>query len=190
MPYMKIGSQFLYDNASGDIVGVKDPDGSELYFARVPSVGSFYDVSDQSASANTATPMECDTTDISSGVTMVSNSRITFSHAGIYNIQFSAQFKNVSNTSEYNVSIWFAKNTVNLDNSTTAVTVPKSHGGGDGLLVTAWNYFVEVAAGDFVQILWSTPSSDVSLEYAGPATTPTRPAIPSVIITVNGVSGL
>lgn len=188
MAYMKSGTNLLFSSTTGDIVGIKDPDGSELYFARIPHVGSFYDVSDQPASINTATPMECDTVDIANGVTMVSNSRITFSRAGIYNIQFSAQFKNVG-TGEQNVSVWFAKGGTNLENSTTDITIPKKHGSGDGLLVAAWNYFVQVVAGEYVQIMWSTPSTDVSVEYKATSVSPDRPAVPSVIVTVNEVDG-
>lgn len=33
MPYLKQGSQFLYDNTTGDIVGVRDDDGGDQYFA-------------------------------------------------------------------------------------------------------------------------------------------------------------
>ena len=32
--YMKQGGQWLYDHSTSDIVGVKDPDGSEFFFAR------------------------------------------------------------------------------------------------------------------------------------------------------------
>jgi len=36
MSFMKSGLPFLYDDVTGDIVGVKDPDGSEHFFARSP----------------------------------------------------------------------------------------------------------------------------------------------------------
>jgi hypothetical protein len=32
MPYMKSGTNLLFDNTTGDVVGIKDADGSELYF--------------------------------------------------------------------------------------------------------------------------------------------------------------
>jgi len=32
MPYMKAGTNFLFDNTTGDVVGIKDTDGGELYF--------------------------------------------------------------------------------------------------------------------------------------------------------------
>jgi hypothetical protein len=33
MPYLKQGTNFLYDNTTNDIVGVKDADGGEMYFS-------------------------------------------------------------------------------------------------------------------------------------------------------------
>jgi hypothetical protein len=32
MPYLKQGTNFLYDNTTNDIVGVRDADGGENYF--------------------------------------------------------------------------------------------------------------------------------------------------------------
>ena len=181
---------WLIDHAQQKYVGVKNPDGTELIWARSPYAASFQDLSNQSALGNNlATPMECDTTDFAIGVTMVDNSKITFSRAGYYNIQFSAQLQNVSNTSEYNVSIWLRNSVGDVANSCTDVTIPKKHGGGNGLLVAAWNLFIPASAGSHIQIMWSTPSTDVSLAYLGTRTSPVRPGVPSVIITVNEVDG-
>ena len=48
------GAPWLYDETTGDIVGVKDPDGSEFYWSRSARIGSFYDTTDQTNTANTA----------------------------------------------------------------------------------------------------------------------------------------
>ena len=192
MPYfMKTpGGPWLYNSTTGDFAGLKDPDGSELIFARAPHTGGFFDVSNQTALANTATPMEYDTTDFSHGVSVVSNSQITVTRASVYNIQFSAQFKNTDNSSEHNVSVWLALNGTNVANSNTQITLPRKHGGGDGLLVAAWNFFVTMNAGQYAQIIWSTPNTAVSIAYEGTLSTPTRPATPSVNLTVNEVNGI
>lgn len=189
MAYMKTTSPFLYDNSSGDIIGVKDPDGSELLFWRAPHLGSFTDLSIQSASANTATDMECDTTDISRGISMSANSRITVSRSAVYNIQFSAQIRNTGND-ERTVSIWLANASGNIADSNTFVTVPKKHAGDDGYVVAAWNYFVEMEAGTWVKLVWSVNGADVTLHYASDQVTPTRPKTPSVILTVVEVAPL
>lgn len=188
MAYMKQGFPWLYDNSSGDIVGVKDPDGSETYFARAPYIGAFYDVSLQAPAVDTAVPLECDTTDISRGVVMVSNSQITVARTATYNIAFSAQFENSSND-ERTISLWLRKQGSNVANSNTMLTIPKKHAGGNSYVVGAWNFFVDLEAGQQAQIMWSVNGAGVSVYYAGTQTTPTRPATPSVIITVNEVDG-
>ena len=188
MAYMKQGFPWLYDNSSGDIVGVKDPDGSETYFSRAPYIGAFYDVSLQPAAADTATVFECDTTDISRGVVMVDNTKITVARTATYNIAFSAQLQNAANE-ERTVSIWFRKQGSNLANSNTIVTIPRKHAGGNAFFVAAWNVFVDLEAGQYVEILWSVNGSDVSCLYTAAQSSPTRPATPSLIVTVNEVDG-
>ena len=182
------GSPWLYDQANGDIVGVKDPDGSEQLFARIPLVGSFHSNVLQTASINTATPMQFATTDISHGISVADNTKAVVTRTGIYNLQFSAQLRN-ADSQEANVDIWFRVNGVDVADSNTRITVPKSHAGGDGFVVAAWNIFLDMTEGQYAQIMWSTPDTDVSIYFANSLTSPTRPNIPSVIVTVNEVDG-
>jgi hypothetical protein len=145
--------------------------------------GSFYSTQDQtSAGANTANKMTLNTTDISNGVSIVSNSRITIANAGVYNIQFSAQLDKTDSGDDV-VDIWLCKNGSNVANSNTQTTLT----GNNGKHVAAWNFFVNAAAGDYYELCWSSPDAAVFLNYVAAASTPTRPAIPSVILTVNKV---
>lgn len=185
---LRPGSSFLYDSTTGDIVGVKDADGSELLFMRIPHTGSWLDLSDQTASADTATAMEFDTAVAESGITVVDSSKITVSRKARYNLQFSAQLVN-SDSAESTVSIWLKKGADSVANSTTDITVPKAHAGGNGAAVAAWNFFLDLEAGEYVQLMWSTTSADTSIQYTAARTTPTRPAVPSIILTVNEVDG-
>jgi hypothetical protein len=67
------------------------------------------------------------------------------------------------------------------------VSVPNSHGGTPGTIIAAWNYFVEAAAGDFYQLVWSTSDhTRVSIEFY-PAGSP-PPSAASAILTVNQVN--
>ena len=59
--------------------------------------------------------------------------------------------------------------------------------GNNGKHVAAWNFFVNAAAGDYFEICWHSSDTEVFINYIAAATTPTRPAIPSVILTVNKV---
>jgi hypothetical protein len=155
--------------------------------------GAFQDSTDQTATANTATVMTFNTTDYSNGVSIVSNSKITVAHAGIYNLQFSAQFQN-TDTQLHDVSIWLRQDAsgagTDVAGSTGLVSVPNSHGGVDGHVIAGWNYFVSLNANDFVEIWWSTTSTNVSIQAYGAGTSPTRPTTASVIATMSFVSNL
>lgn len=149
--------------------------------------GAFSDLVAQTASVNTATPMLLRTVDIQDGISVVDDSKVTVPQKGVYNVQFSAQFIN-SDSSAHAVDVWFNVNGLPLANSNTVLTVPSKHGSTDGHAVAAWNIFLELLKGDYVEIMWSTPVVYISLEYRAAATGPVRPAIPSVIATINHVS--
>jgi len=159
--------------------------------------GAFQDTTDQTATANTATVMTFNTTDFSNGVTVVTSggkaSRLTVSQAGLYNLQFSAQFQN-TDTQLHDVSIWLRKDSsgagVDIDGSTGLISVPNSHGGIDGHTISGWNYFVSLSANDFVEIWWSTPSTNVTIQAYAAGTSPTRPATASVVATLTFVSNI
>ena len=153
--------------------------------------GAFQDSTDQvAANTTTAYAVTFNTTDFSNGVTIASNSRITVADAGIWNLQFSIQFKNTSNDGQ-DVDIWFRKNGTNIDNSNSRFHLPQRKSSGDpSHLIAAMNFFVSLATNDYVEIMWRTTSTDVSIEHFGTSTSPTRPAVPSAIVTMSFVSNL
>ena len=127
--------------------------------------------------------MTYNTTDLSSGVSVVSTSRITIANAGIYNIEFSAQLqKNTGGDDQ--VDIWLSKNGTNVPNSNTTIMLHSN----PGYEVAAWNFLVNAAAGDYYQLYWSSADTTAVLHAASAGTNPTRPAIPSVILSVTQVS--
>jgi len=149
--------------------------------------GAFQDSTDQTAaSTTTAYAVTFNTTDYSSGVSVVSSSQITVRSAGIYNIQFSLQFANADNQIQ-DVDLWFRKNGSDVAGSNSKFSVPNRHGGTDGHLIAALNYYIQLAAGDYVQLMWSTTSTLVTIEQIPAQTSPTRPATPSAILTTNKV---
>jgi len=153
--------------------------------------GAFQDGTDQTA-ANTTTAyaITFDTTDFNNGVTLSNSSRLNVSQAGIYNIQFSVQFKNTTNDGQ-DVDIWFKKNGTNIDNSNSRFHLSQRKSSGDpSHLIAALNFFVSLAANDYVEIMWRPTSTSVSIEHFATSSTPTRPAVPSVIATVSFVSNL
>lgn len=188
------GSPFLYDSVTGDLVGLKDDDGSETLLMRIPDILTVLNLADKSATANTGVPIEFDTTYISRGLTLVGTTKITCRRKAIINLQFSFVFANTDTSSEHDVSVWLVKNgDVSVDGglqgTNTDITIPKPHGGVNGKAVAAWNYFIEVLPGDYFEVYFSAPSNLVKLEYTAPQTSPARPAMPSAIVTVAEVDG-
>ena len=147
----------------------------------------FSDTTTQSGSANTAYSMKFNTTDISHNISMVSDSRITVQNTGIYNLQFSAQLDNQSNTNEV-VDIWLAVTGSNIPNSTTTVAINKAQAGNIGKLVAAWNYMIPLSASQYVELKWNTHGGNIILLSTGSASNPDRPATPSVIATITQVA--
>lgn len=154
--------------------------GNKLY-----NFGQFYDTTTQSGSANTAHSMKVNTTDISSGVSVVDGTKIKVDNKGIYNVQFSTQLEQTTNGAS-DISIWLRKDGVNVTNSNTEITIEKVAGGGK--LVAAWNYMIQLNANQYVELVWSSNSANTQLHYHSTQTTPTRPATPSVIITVTQIA--
>ena len=153
--------------------------------------GAFQDSTDQTA-ANTTTAyaVTLNTTDFSNGVTLASGSRITVADAGIWNCQFSIQFKNTSNDGQ-DVDIWFRKNGTNIDNSNSRFHLSQRKSAGDpSHLIAAMNFFVSMDSADYIEIMWRTTSTAVSLEHFSTSTSPTRPAVPSAIVTMSFVSNI
>jgi hypothetical protein len=148
--------------------------------------GAFQDSTDQTAAdTTTAYAVTFNTTDFSNGVFLSNSSRLNVRNYGIYNIQFSLQYKNTSNDGQ-DVDIWFRKNGTNIDNSNSRFHLPQRKSAGDpSHLIAAMNFFVEMNAGDYAEIMWRTTSTSVSLEHFGTSTSPTRPSVPSAIVTVS-----
>lgn len=149
--------------------------------------GAFQDTTDQSAaSTTTAYAITLNTTDFSNGISVVSNSRITFATGGIYNIQFSIQFAN-DDAQIQDVDVWFRKNGTDIAGSNSKFSVQDKHGSVKGHLIAALNLYNQVAAGDYIELMWATTSTLVTIEHLPAQTSPTRPATPSVIVTANKV---
>lgn len=149
--------------------------------------GGFSSDVDQTGSITAGTAMTFTSTDVTDGVTLTSTSRLTVPVNGAYNVQFSAQFENVENTQEI-VTIWFRINGVDVPKSATNVTIPaRKTSNIYGYGVAAWNIFLDMTAGQYVEIVWLPTVATLTLQALPASTSPAYPAIPSVIATVNQV---
>ena len=126
---------------------------------------------------------------VSTSITGDLPSKVTVDYAGLYNMQFSFQFVN-TDTQIHDVDVWFRKNGTNISSSNSRFSVPNSHGGVDGNLIAALNFFLDMDPGDFIEIMWHTNDTNLSIQQLPTATTPTRPATPSAIVTMQYVSSL
>lgn len=150
--------------------------------------GAFSSDQDQTATANTATLMTFNTTDFSNQVS-INTSKITVENAGIYNLQFSAQFQN-TDTAFQDVYIWLRQNGTDIPGSTGFISIPNRHAGTDGHNIVGWNYFLSMAENDYVEIYWSVPNVAVTIQHLAASGTPTKPSTQSVVATLSFVSSL
>jgi len=153
--------------------------------------GAFQDSTDQvAANTTTAYPVTFNTTDFANGVTIASGSRITVADAGIWNLQFSIQFTNTTNSSQ-DVDVWFRVNGTNVANSNSRFGfAPRKSPGDPYHTIAAMNYFVSLNATNYVEIMWRPTDTGVSIEQYAAGTSPTRPAVPSAIVTMSFVSNI
>ena len=153
--------------------------------------GAFQDSTDQTAASTTAAyAVTFNTTDFSNGVTLASGSRLTVADAGIWNCQFSIQFKNTTNDTQ-DTEIWFRKNGTNIANSNSRFNLsPRKSSGDPSHLVAALNFFVSMNSTDYLEIMWRVSDVGVSIEHYAAGTSPTRPATPSAIVTMSFVSNI
>lgn len=149
--------------------------------------GAFSSDTDQTGSVTSGTAMTFTSTDIADGVTLASGSHLVVPTDGIFNLQFSAQLKNTTNAQE-DATIWFRINSIDVPNSATQITVPARKSAGIfGYAVASWNIFLDMNAGDYVQIIWLPTSTSITVEALPSSVSPAYPAIPSVIATMNQV---
>jgi len=148
--------------------------------------GSFYDTTTQTATTiNTAKAITFNSTDLSNGVFIgTPTSRIIVDTEGIYNFDTSFQLdKTTGGTDEF--YFWFRLNGTDVPDSASQITIQ----GNDAEIFASLNYFFDLKAGDYVEMMFSTTS--LSVELLSVVATPPVPAIPSIILTVsNNIGGV
>ena len=143
------------------------------------------------ASASTALAIPFDTTDASNQIALdpLDNTKIIFALSGYYNIQFSIQLINATNSID-NVTLWFRQNTIDIPNTAGIVSVPSKHAGGIGAAIISWNLIVAVNAGDNIQLMMASNTGNTVAATYPPGVAPVHPASPSVILTATFASAL
>jgi len=148
--------------------------------------GSFYDTTNQlNPTASIARPININSTSVSSGVSIQGGNRITVDHDGVYNIQFSLQLIKTDSGND-DADIWLRYNGVDVPFSNTMVTLIGNGGKG----IAAWNFVQTMTASSYCQIYWSSGDSNLTIYATASQINPTRPATPSIIVTVDKISSI
>jgi len=153
--------------------------------------GCFTNNTDQtSPSVGSTAVVVYDSTEEASGVYLASSSRLYVRNYGIYNVQFSIQLVNNANSPQF-ADVWFRLNGADVTRSASRFDIParKSEGVPSHVIGTV-NTFIEMQAGDYVEIAGTTSSTDIGLESYIADTVIPRPAIPAAIVTVQYIAPL
>jgi hypothetical protein len=155
--------------------------------------GSFWDTTSQTATANTPTAILLRKNDLDNrGVKVISDSRITVDHPGIYSFTFSVQFSN-TNEQIHDVNVWLRKNdsgaSGDVADSDSKFSIIAKHGGVDGNVIGTVNFVLKLAAADYIELIWATSNAAAYIHSEGAATSPfAHPGIPGIICTVTQVA--
>ena len=127
---------------------------------------------------------------LNNGVQVLNNSQIHFAYPGQYLVTFTLQVTNRGNPAA-EFEVWAKNSGVNYPLSNTRFDVPSRKSS------TIWSHIVPaitgiftVNQGEYLEIAWWSDSTDVYIEHYAAGTSPTRPEIPSVILTVSWASAL
>jgi hypothetical protein len=129
---------------------------------------------------------------ITQGIEVRNGGELWFEQSGQYLVTFTMQVTNRANA-VHEFEVWAAYNGTNYPLSNTRFDLPARKSS------TVWSHTVPAITGiftvaspktDYLTIKWWASSTDVFLEHYAAGTSPTRPEIPSVILTVNFVSRL
>lgn len=157
-------------------VGPTGPQGPETpgYF------GYFYDSTLQTnAGITTANAVTFDTTAQADQVSVLDQTKVTVANAGTYAVGFTMQVDKTDGGAD-DISIWLAKNGTNVVGSCNQLTLSSAV----TTLFVSGNYLLTLAAGDYLEIYWSSDDLDMRLLAAPGQVDPLRPTTPSARITI------
>lgn len=165
---------------------IRFSDATEQTTAYIPTTVDPHYISAYSTATQTNTgggtasiPMSFPIVADANSLSIVSNSRITPTRSGNYNIQFSAQVDKTDGGSD-DIDIWFAINGTAVPYSNTRITLPSN---AVDKVVASWNFITPLQDTEYLEIYWYSADTAMRLYAEGPQTNPTRPGIPSVILT-------
>ena len=153
------------------------------------SIGAAVTEVQGTGSSTTIGSVQFNATDYSNGVSVdpANSANLIFAKAGVYNLQFSAQLLNFT-TSEDNVTFWLSQNGTDVAYSAGIEQVNAKHGTAPGARIAAWNYLLELAAGDYITLKWASDTGNTIVGTYPAGTSPVHPVSPALIFTATFVS--
>ena len=149
--------------------------------------GTFYRTTTQTVAADTATPIILNGTYESNNVSIFggagTSSRIKIDTAGAYSITFTAQMNLSSGNQPKVADFWFRVDGSDVANSNSRQTIS----GKDNQHILTVNFVYTFSANQYFEVVMSSPDSNFIIEGLASLTSPTRPDIPSMILTVTPV---
>ena len=140
--------------------------------------------------ANTPTLVTLDQNDFLNFTANTGTDGIVVDYAGIYNYQFSIQFAN-TDTQIHTAWVWLRVDGVDVPGTASKFDIIARHGGVDGYVIAACNFYVQLATGQHVDLYAAVNNASVYMEAYAAQTSPfAHPAIPSVVATLTFVSGV
>ena len=147
--------------------------------------GSYFDTTTQIAPLdNSPNTMQFNSIDIQNGISLDAGTRFKVLNNGVYNLQFSAQLYRTAGGSVETIDIWLRKNGLDVPDSNTRINIQSN----SVFIVAAWNWYAQLNAGQFLEIMWSVTDTNIQLQYDPPNLIVPFPAIPSIIATISKVS--
>ena len=156
------------------------------YFGNPGYWGSFWDETSQVAAlANTAYSIKLRQVDTASrGTKIISDTRLTIDHPGIYSITFSIQFSN-TDSSIHDTNVWLRKNGVDVPASDSRFSIIARHGSVDGNVIGCVNFVLGLTTNDYVELIWATSNVAAYIHAEAAQTSPfAHPSVPGIICTV------
>lgn len=145
--------------------------------------GQFSKTADATPAAiNTAYAITLDSTEISNGIAIdgTVTSRIVASFSGLF--RFDASFQLTSGSASVkNVWLWFRKNGTDITNSSFKISLESA----TALSTPSRSMFFSLAAGDYIELMWASDSTNVTLDAQ--AATAFAPSAPACIVNVTQV---
>lgn len=183
-PYMDQNSNVLrlFFNRLTNIVNTllsTEDGGRFLYMPRA----LFYSTVNQTAAATgTGYPVEFENSYIVNGISVVNDTRLTASAAGMYNFQVTMQVDH-TNSSDATLTTWINKSGTDVPYGGQIQTLK-----GNDTKAVYWNFSIDMEPDDYIEMYWAT--SDTALSLHTEAATAPHPGVPSAIVAVSFVSNL